>query len=217
MLLFLIMVSISNIPNLTEANLDDARLFANRFDLISSLKDQIGQNANISEVGVALGEFSTFLLENLQPELFIAIDTFQMHLQDEIWGKPSRYYFGDSNHEEYYRKAVAKFVDKVSIFNGLSFEGLHLMPSDSMDLIYLDANHDYDFIKEEIAIAVSKIKIGGFIILNDYTTYDKFIMRDYGVVLATNEFLTNNQNFKVCAFALEPNMFCDIALVRIGE
>lgn len=64
-----------NFPPLGTRHLQDAKLFAHREELIKSMRFLDG--AVIAEVGVAQGNFSEFLLENLKPKRFVAFDTFK--------------------------------------------------------------------------------------------------------------------------------------------
>src|SRR5271166_1370158 len=69
-----------NYPHLEAKHLDSAaKLFANRKDLISSMRSVVG--GVVAEVGVARGDFSEFLLNELRPKKFVAFDIFTLHEQ----------------------------------------------------------------------------------------------------------------------------------------
>ena len=53
-------------PALEAKHLDNPKFFANRNDLISSLRP--GEGGVIAEIGVAHGDFSEYLLDELQPQ-----------------------------------------------------------------------------------------------------------------------------------------------------
>jgi predicted O-methyltransferase YrrM len=63
----------------------------------------------------------------------------------------------------------------------------------SLDLVYIDAAHDYDNIKQDILTWLPKIKKGGFIAGHDYR-YDPNI----GVYQAVNDIFVNN--YKIISF-----------------
>ena len=65
-------------PALTAEHLKNARLFANREDMVASLNTQIGRG-RIAELGVATGDFSKVLLRLLDPIQFVGLDIFEMH------------------------------------------------------------------------------------------------------------------------------------------
>jgi hypothetical protein len=48
-------------------------------------------------------------------------------------------------------------------------------------------------------------------VFNDYIMYDWFYGDTYGVVRAVNELIIN-EDWRVCGFALNWGMFCDIAV-----
>jgi hypothetical protein len=57
---------------------ETARLYADRQHMISEIR--CGERGVIAEVGVALGDFSDFLLDTLQPVQFVALVLQQRHL-----------------------------------------------------------------------------------------------------------------------------------------
>lgn len=188
-----------------------ARLFANRYELIASMK--LPANPVVTEVGVGVGDFSAFIFEQLRPSHFHAFDIFRMHELDEFWGVPRKQVFGDLTHEQFFRQRFADQTDRLTVYEGDSRETLERLPDQSQDLIYIDANHDLEPVRAEAAIAMRKIKSGGVIVFNDYTSYDQYLGIPYGVVQAVNEVLQSG-NWYVVGFALQPSMFCDIAIRR---
>lgn len=52
----------------------------------------------------------------------------------------------------------------------LSTEAAHLYPDDSIDLVYIDANHVYDDVLADIAAWLPKVRPGGVIAGHDFTT-----------------------------------------------
>ena len=51
---------------------------------------------------------------------------------------------------------------------GPSKEGLATLPDDSVDLIYVDGDHEYSGVCADLEIARRKVRIGGIIAMNDY-------------------------------------------------
>jgi hypothetical protein len=64
------------------------RLLTNRTDLISSM--QSVKDGVIAEVGVGIGNFSEYLLNELRPKEFVAFDIFTMHKPARLGGGPWR-------------------------------------------------------------------------------------------------------------------------------
>src|ERR1700730_19299876 len=111
-----------NIPALETKHLDNARLFAHRYDLISSMGSIKGiKGGVIAEVGVALGEFSEFLLNELQPTKFVAFDVFTMHEWGGAWqGESMNNVFNNMTHLDYYKRKFANQGAQVVIEVGMS-------------------------------------------------------------------------------------------------
>lgn len=203
--------SIPDIPELESIHLSDARLFANRRDMIRGLAIRPG--GIVTEVGVAQGDFSQFLLEEMTPETFVAIDTFEMHQIPILWGTPSEIIFQGLTHEDFYRQRFADYGSKVIVDRGFSHERLAAYPDDYFDLIYVDAAHDYENVRRDAQLSGRKVKQQGTIVFNDYVLADPFLEVVYGVVPAVNEFIRES-DWRVVGFGLQRHMFCDIAVQR---
>ena len=172
------------------------------------------QGGVIAELGVAIGDFSEFMIENLRPLKFVAIDLYDMHKTPIVWGRPSTELFQNMSQIEFFRRRFAKYGSCVVTDQGLSYDMLERYPDDTFDLIYIDAGHDYASVKRDGEVSTRKLKRDGVIIYNDYVLYDPFGEGAYGVVQAVNELVTAG-GWRVVGFALERNMFCDIAIKRV--
>ena len=116
---------------------------------------------------------------------------------------------------EYYRQRFSNRGALVEIEIGLSAARLATYPDKYFDLIYIDADHSYAGVKQDLNLAKAKLKDEGMIVLNDYKMFDHYNYVPYGVVQAVNEFIVRN-NWQVCGFALQRDLFCDIAIRRSG-
>ena len=94
-----------------------------------------------------------------------------------------------------------KIVEKYSADAVLDFE------DDYFDWIYLDANHSYDFVKQDLENWWPKIKNQGFICGNAYT--DNTVARnvlDFGVIPAVDNFLEEKLE-EICDFEVAESQF----------
>ena len=198
-------------PALEPKHLRDARLFANRESLIAALP--LATGSTIAEIGVAHGEFSEFLLTQLAPKTLVAIDIFNLHETPSIWGKDTRQMFGGLNHVDFYQRRFAGRGDQVVIEAGLSHAMLAKYPDRTFDMIYVDAAHDHASVQRDAAVAMDKIKEGGFLVFNDYIMYDHLAGQPYGVVQVVNQIVVE-RDLRIFGLALERHMFCDIAFRR---
>lgn len=75
-----------------------------------------------------------------------------------------------------FKKAVNEFTDQ------------------SLDIVFIDARHDYEYVSEDIRIWLPKIKIGGVLCGHDYS------LRYFGVVEAVNKIIGyDNVDIKIDA------------------
>ena len=68
-------------------------------------------------------------------------------------------------------KQVSKFFEKdpqVSVIRKTSIEGTKDVPN-GVDLVFIDANHDYDYVKQDIEIWGKKIRKGGLLSGHDFS------------------------------------------------
>jgi hypothetical protein len=198
-------------PALAAEHFNDARLYADRRDLVQGLGIATGGVA--AEVGVAQGDFSQELLRILQPSVFVAIDVFTMHEQPMHWGRSSQEIFEGLSHADYYARRFAAFGDVVQVREGRSDEVLETFPDHYFDLIYLDADHRFESIEKDASIATRKIKPSGTLVFNDYVMYDHLLNEPYGIVPVVNRLVVEG-GWEVVGFALQQHMFCDIAVRR---
>jgi cephalosporin hydroxylase len=62
--------------------------------------------------------------------------------------------------------------DYVNAIKADSQKASSLFKNNSLDFVFIDANHIYDFVKNDILSWLPKVKKGGYIGGHDYTTYD---------------------------------------------
>jgi Methyltransferase domain len=191
-------------PALREVDLANAKLFATRRGMIEAFRPVL-LHKNVAEVGVLLGDFSAVLVDTLHPAQFIAFDTFQeqKRLGSDV--------FSNLTHREYYEKRMSIFNCDIIIEEGDGATNLNKYDDYYFDMIYVDADHSFEAVTRDAAVAKKKISDGGILIFNDYMIINHHDMHWYGVVAAVNK-LVVEQGCEVVGFALDKDMFCDIAL-----
>jgi hypothetical protein len=194
-------------------HLDDARLYADREHLVRSLHPYRG--GRLAELGVAVGDFSRFLIDELMPKRFDAFDLFQLHHKEKLWGRASSEYFQGGNHIDYYERMFAREIEHgiVHVFEGDSSTQLSLQEDQSYDVIYIDADHTLEGVTRDATVAAQKLKADGLLIFNDYILHRDGKDSFYGIVPLVNDWCVN-RGWKVTHFALQPGMWCDIAISR---
>ena len=120
---------------------------------------------NAVEIGVLRGEFSKELLSKWKGNLYM-IDT---------WRKMDDYIDGNSRDDSYHLDCMMKSIentkpyeDRAHILRMRSEEAAKMFPDNYFDYIYIDANHDYNFVKKDLDIWYPKLRVGGLFSGDDY-------------------------------------------------
>lgn len=131
----------------------------------SFLLDLIQKNnfKTIAEVGVKFGRTTYFLLDNLPDITIYAIDL---------------------DISKFYNKEIKeKYKDRLIPIQGYSYAVADRLPDQSLDLVFIDADHSYDAVKKDILAYTPKLKTTGLLTGHDI---------DYpGVNRAVNELIKN--------------------------
>lgn len=63
---------------------------------------------------------------------------------------------------------VESIREKLTIHRGFSNEVIPTLKDDSFDIIYIDGNHEPEFVLEDAVLSFRKLKVGGYLIFDDY-------------------------------------------------
>lgn len=189
------------IKTISQDQLDNAKLYKNKEEFAKHLP----KGSRILEIGTLAGDYAEVLIEQAKPASIDLIDVFQAY----DWPDCNR--FNRSNHFDFVKNRF-KNVKNITYHKGYSEE---IMPTlnKKFDYIYIDANHDYKHCKADLINAIVLLEDNGIIGFNDYIV-DKDHGVDYGVIEVVCEFLDQNRDWEVIAFALQENMYADIYIKR---
>ena len=142
-------------------------IFEHRDDLIGNLNDLIGHGKGV-EIGVFKGEFSKVILSKWKGTLYMV----------DVWRGLGDEYDDMSNHNIH----SDAYVETIQNINGYEDRGImvratsktasEIFEDESLDFIYIDANHAYDFVVEDINLWFPKLKKGGIFSGHDYLDMD---------------------------------------------
>ena len=116
----------------------------------------------MAEIGVWKGDFSAFILSNVQQiETYYMVDPWQK-LSD--WNKP--FNVEPEVFDQVYNEMVDKTsfaADKLRILKGRTKNAVNTIPDESLDFAYIDGDHTLRGITIDLIKILPKIKTGGFI------------------------------------------------------
>ena len=140
------------------------------------------------EIGVWKGEFSKDILKLLKPEKLYLVDPWR-NFEDQSGAFHANR--KDLEFEKIYLSVVESFQDEidsggVEILRETSLQALKRFEENSVDFVYLDADHSYSAVKADFEAILPILKSGGVVMLDDYHRRGWF--KD-DVIVATNEFI----------------------------
>ena len=160
--------------------------------LRAPLVELLPKRAVCAETGVHGGDFSQQILDRCSPAT--------LHLIDPWKFQPSpRYnhaFYGgkaaggqremDSRHQKVCTRFAAQIRSgQVKVNRGDSAEVLEQFPDGYFDWVYIDGNHFYEFVKQDLDLSLKKTRGGGYITGDDYAWDARF---DNGIKRAVDEF-----------------------------
>lgn len=148
----------------------------------SDLYKLLPPNAHVVEVGVAEGYFSADMLR-WGIEMLWMVDNWS-HIPNVKGDGNSPQSWHIMNYEAAIRRTHRPEFGKttINVVRGLSHEVSHVVPDNSLDLVYIDADHSYDGVMSDLKNWFPKLKVGGIVALHDY------INPAYGVKRAVADF-----------------------------
>ncbi|MFA4952604.1 MAG: class I SAM-dependent methyltransferase [Candidatus Pacearchaeota archaeon] len=138
------------------------------------------------EVGVQTGVYSEIILRLSNLKRLYSIDcwkSFEGYKDIANKNQIKQYY--------YYLKTIArlfKFGKRSRILRKFSKDAARLFRGNSLDFIYIDAQHSYEGCKEDIELWWPKLKKGGIFAGHDYVN-GKLLEGEFGVKRAVDEFI----------------------------
>lgn len=151
------------------------------------------ENPKGAEVGVFAGDLSKRLLARPDLHLTLVDSWTAEHPEDYAESEDFHSNLTQEQQDEFYRltcDSVYFAHKRVKIIRRDSLEAAKEIPDESLDFVFIDANHSYEGCKKDIEAWSKKVKKGGLIAGHDYenTDYPKF-----GVKRAVDEMFTPSQ------------------------
>ena len=152
---------------------------------------EMGLNGIGAEIGVAFGGNAEFILQHSHLSRLLLVDPWAyvngqnpVGYRDEIknWNECF----------QYCTSRLKRFGDRAEFMRMSSADACNTIADESLDFVYIDANHMSPYINDDIARWYPKVRVGGIIGGHDYYALDT---PEYqcDVKTAVNNFFTTDQ------------------------
>lgn len=147
---------------------------------------QFPKNGIVAEIGVMKGVNAKHIYDFCQPKQLLLIDPWEQQVRP---GSGKKYSVNEWH--SFYQHVISIFdkYNNVTIIKNYSIVAATTFDNYHFDIVYMDAGHSYESVKEDLMAWYPKIKTGGIIAGHDYTDTQKTREKQFGVVRAVNEFM----------------------------
>jgi len=159
---------------------------------LRQLKDR--KNLIGAEIGIGEGYHASFFLLELDIDFVFLIDS---HMEFESMGKVWTSEVV-KKWEENAHMNLDKYKHKIKWMKEKSADAVKFIADNSLDFVYLDGNHDYEFVVKDISLYYPKLKIGGLLSGHDY---------DYKSVKKAVDEFANKENLKLHIEDMGPGQY----------
>lgn len=144
-----------------------------------------------AEIGTHRGDFAALLLNETGCVSLHLIDCWEN--QDNTPYQRDTLNVSSEHHQANYGYVLDRFKDeilarRVTVHRAFSTDAAATFPDSHFDWIYIDGNHTYEAVTEDLELYLPKVKEDGLICGHDYTNSVWALARGFGVVEAVNDF-----------------------------
>ena len=163
---------------------------------------QLNKNSVIAEIGVWRGDFSFEILKNACPKKLILVDPWIYN--KDIRGCAPQVKGKEPLNQKFYDDAkkitIEKFkkIHNATILDKDSKNASKNFDANSFDYIYIDGEHSYKAVYEDLTLWYPKLKKNGLIFGDDF--YWREDDNSFSVKKAYEEFISKNNIKKWCVF-----------------
>ncbi len=161
------------------------------------------------EVGVADGDFARFILDhNPNVAYLYGVDPYIKHDGYRDYKRESTFK-AMLQHAQY---AMASYPERHEFIFKYSMDAVKDFEDNSLDFVYIDANHSYDTVTEDITEWAKKVKPEGFVCGDDYELPEQeHNLPRYDVIRAVNDYCEAHGKYLNIFNGSHPRqwMFCE--------
>ncbi|KKN67378.1 hypothetical protein LCGC14_0462420 [marine sediment metagenome] len=158
------------------------------------LKESKKKNLVGIEIGVLDGWNALDMLENLPIKKLYLIDPYMAYTNYEEYNEnqnKSQQVLEEKRNIAI--KVLKKYEDKIKFIRRFSEVAINDFKDNSLDFVYIDGNHQYEYVKKDIELYFLKIKKGGILGGHDYYLCDESKKSNCGVVKAVRKIFPLNR------------------------
>jgi hypothetical protein len=151
-----------------------------KYELITWFK-KLGYTKG-AEIGVAEGHFSEALCQGIPGLELYCIDLWRPYR-----GNP---WSGSTERNDHHFKTACERLNKYNthIIRELSMDAVKQFKDGSLDFVFIDANHKFDYVIQDLIEWTKKVKVGGVVSGDDYYPFSCGHQDYGGVVDAVNAY-----------------------------
>lgn len=153
------------------------------------------KHANIAEVGVYKGKFSRKILWGTKPKSLALIDAWDL---DVIGGHIPNIETHEANTFSSYANSLPKKLKIYSPFTKIVSHQSYSVPAANkfkdgeLNWVYIDADHSYEGVKNDLEAWAPKVDRDGLILGHDFTSQECAVKANFGVIQAVKDFIAEN-------------------------
>lgn len=146
-----------------------------KFDQYPSFEKakKVEENGIFLEIGTWDGDFSYKLLKDTCAKKVYCVDPYQHFVNNEYpdaMNNLTQEHF--DNKYEYVRKRFEEFGNRVEFIRKTSDEASLLFDDNTFHFVYIDGNHDYQYVHRDILNWYPKVQKNGYLCGDDVISYD---------------------------------------------
>ena len=139
-----------------------------------------------AEIGVARGDNAEMMCREIPGIKLFCIDPWGVYRENKRGGNMDKH---RANHAQTIERLKPY---NVTIIQATSMEAVETFNDEELDFAYIDGNHDYKYVLEDIAEWSKKVKRGGIVSGHDYYQFN-----NSGIIEAVAEYLKDKPEIEL--------------------
>ena len=125
------------------------------------------------EIGTCWGSFSKFIIQNTACDTLFCVDPYKVFSELEYYDalNLATQEFLDSKFNKV-KSDLLKISDKIYMKRLTSLEAVEFVNDESASFVYIDGNHEYSYVKNDIMAWIRKVRPGGILAGDDVESMD---------------------------------------------